>query len=165
MNPDSMSGGPKGGVTMVVAAAAIIAIFASIIIPLAGQAGKNRERAARARAEMTEIGMMIGEYNSLPKTAKRKRGGKSILASVEDSARKSSVKRNMGQIKNLSAGKGREGADVTFTNIDARQLADLLMKLQDENVAVRKMRIKDNDMDGLWNVSLVLEGQKPAEGR
>lgn len=147
----------KQNLSYILAGMAIIALFLAFIIPMAGASAKYRAEAAQKQAEFEKAKKLLAEYRSYPKDTRGSKNRRSILASIETTAQSLSVKKKMGQIKSMPAGKGREGADVTFSDLDAKEIASLLSALQKEKITASKIKMKDNDLDGLWNVSLVLE--------
>ncbi len=135
----------------------LIIISVLVITPLKN-AEENKNRLIKLKGEVSQIEKLLSEYKALPKPLKKVGGNVSLLASIETITLELSIKKKMGQIKSLSAEKNKEGADVKFNNLSGSELTKLLLRLRQENIAVIKARFRDNDLDGLWNVSLILEG-------
>ena len=98
-------------------------------------------------------------YKSLPVKVKSSNNGKSLLAKVDFISSELSLKKRMEQIKAIdSSKKNKDRVDVRFGNLNIKEVTDLILNLKRDNIKIKKAKLKDNDLDGLWILSLSLEG-------
>lgn len=135
----------------------IILYLTAIILPLSSRIGKAKTKVTSLSQTALQIEKGIKEYRSLPAPIQIKREG-SLLSSVEKIAAESSVTKNIGSLKPFSAQKGMEGAEVRLNNISGNDFTLFVHKIQAQQINITKASLKDNDLDGLWNVRLFMEG-------
>ncbi len=135
----------------------IILYLTAIVIPLTSRIEKAKMKVASLSQTALQIEKGITEYRSLPALVQVKREG-SLLSSVEKIASDTSVTKNIGYLKPFSAQKGMEGAEVKLNNISGNDFTLFVHRIQTQQINITKASLKDNDLDGLWNVRLFVEG-------
>ena len=133
-------------------------LFFGFILPQNSNIKQNKRILSAKKKELVEVQKLLKEYKSLPVVSKTSNSGRSLLARVDSISSELSLKKRMGQIKSLSSKKNREGADVRFDNLNIKEITDLILILKRDKIRIVRARLKDNDIDGLWNLSLILEG-------
>lgn len=133
-------------------------LFLGIIMPQNNSIKENKKLLSAKKKEIVEIEKLVEEYKSLPVVSSSSNSGKSLLARVDSISTELSLKKRMGQIKSLSSKKNKEGADVRFDLLNIKEITDLILTLKRDKIKIVRARLRDNDIDGLWNLSLILEG-------
>lgn len=133
-------------------------LFLGIIMPQNNSIKENKKLLSAKKKEIVEIEKLVEEYKSLPVVSSSSNSGKSLLARVDSISTELSLKKRMGQIKSLSSKKNKEGADVRFDHLNIKEITDLILTLKRDKIKIVRARLRDNDIDGLWNLSLILEG-------
>lgn len=133
-------------------------LFLGIIMPQNNSIKENKKLLSAKKKEIVEIEKLVEEYKSLPVVLSSSNSGKSLLARVDSISTELSLKKRMGQIKSLSSKKNKEGADVRFDLLNIKEITDLILTLKRDKIKIVRARLRDNDIDGLWNLSLILEG-------
>lgn len=133
-------------------------LFFGFILPKTKIIKQDKAILLVKKKDIVEIDRLLAEYKSIPSELDSLNKGKSLLAKVDSISNELSLKKKMGHIKSVSAKKNKEGADVKFDNLNIKEVADLILILKRDKIKIVRLRLKDNDLDGLWNLSLVLEG-------
>ena len=133
-------------------------LFWGFVLPQTKSIKQNKEIFFAKRKELVELERLLAEYKSLPPVVSSSHKGQSLLARIDSISSELSLKKKMGHIKSISAKKNKEGADVKFDNLNIKDVTDLILILKRDKIKIVRARLKDNDLDGLWSLSLVLEG-------
>ena len=133
-------------------------LFFGFILPKTKIIKQDKAILLVKKKDIVEIDRLLAEYKSIPSELDSLNKGKSLLAKVDSISNELSLKKKMGHIKSVSAKKNKEGADVKFDNLNFKEVTDLILILKRDKIKIVRLRLKDNDLDGLWNLSLVLEG-------
>ena len=134
-------------------------LFLGVIMPQNNSIEQNKKVFYAKKKELVEVQELLEEYKSLPiVSANTSNIGRSLLARVDSISSELSLKKKMGHIKSLSSKKNKEGADVRFDSLNIKEITDLILTLKRDKIRIVRARLRDNDIDGLWNLSLILEG-------
>ena len=130
-----------------------------MIAPQIKSITQNKRILAIKKRELAEFELLLKSYKSLPVKIKSSNNGKSLLAKVDFISSELSLKKRMEQIKAVGTSKkNKEAVDVKFGNLNIKEVTDLILNLKRDNIKIKKAKLKDNDLDGLWILSLSLEG-------
>ena len=134
-------------------------LFGLLINPQIKSISQNKRDLSIKKRELAEFESLLESYKSLPVKVKSSNRGKSLLAKVDFISSELSLKKRMEQIKAVDSSKrNKDRVDVRFGNLNIKEVTDLILNLKRDNIKIKKAKLKDNDLDGLWILSLSLEG-------
>ena len=144
---------------VLVGVAVFALLFGFLIAPQIKSISQNKRELSVKKRELAEFERLLEAYKSLPVKVKSSNNGKSLLAKVDFISSELSLKKRMEQIKAIdSSKKNKDRVDVRFGNLNIKEITDLILNLKRDNIKIKKAKLKDNDLDGLWILSLSLEG-------
>ncbi len=144
---------------VLVGVAVFALLFGFLIAPQTKSISQNKRELSVKKRELAEFERLLEAYKSLPVKVKSSNNGKSLLAKVDFISSELSLKKRMEQIKAIdSSKKNKDRVDVRFGNLNIKEVTDLILNLKRDNIKIKKAKLKDNDLDGLWILSLSLEG-------
>ena len=144
---------------VLVGVAVFALLFGFLIAPQTKSISQNKRELSVKKRELAEFERLLEAYKSLPVKVKSSNNGKSLLAKGDFISSELSLKKRMEQIKAIdSSKKNKDRVDVRFGNLNIKEVTDLILNLKRDNIKIKKAKLKDNDLDGLWILSLSLEG-------
>ncbi|MHC9539237.1 MAG: type II secretion system protein GspM [Vulcanimicrobiota bacterium] len=126
------------------------------LLPSMQNISRMKKQCAALSKDWITLQGYVQEYRNLPIDASPPPERVSVIAFLEQCGSQLKIGK-ITYLKPFSSGKS-EGAEIKIDNITGEELTRFLHQIQEAQINITRINVRDNNMDGLWTVKMFLEG-------
>jgi type II secretory pathway component PulM len=135
----------------------ILLYLGLFLLPAMQDIGRMKKQCAALSRDWTTLQGYVQEFRNLPQQASPPPERVSVIAFLERCGSTLKIERKIQYLKPFSSGT-KEGAEIKLDNITGEELTRFLYMIQQGQINITRINVRDNNIDGLWTVKIFLEG-------